>query len=223
MSGSDDSSGMSSLDLLGASRGARFIVRLMLREKKATYSEMSEQLDLTPKELDEGIDEMISRGWLYVQEVDGENVYSLEIKKKEGSEVTRKGKGSAASAKITELWDKVDDGTTGTEEGQDAQRKMTSFHKEKRAGLAGLSALDDMAADAGGEPSVPPDIKAVEAVEDASGDIVKPLTLASPTSYPVTQDESVEVHPEERPDELTEQAGEETGGLLGLIRRWFRK
>jgi len=219
MSGSDDSSGMNTLDLLGATRGARYIVRLMLRQKEATYSELRDQIDLTQEELDEGIDEMLSRGWLFVQEVEGEKVYSFEIQKKEGSEVTRKGREPSASSKITELWDKVEGGTTGTEEGRDAQREMTSFHRERRTDLAELDALDDMDADAGSEPSMSPDIKAVEATDAAAGDMVKPLMSASPASHPVSQNESGKVPS----DELPEQPRAEPGGLFGLIRRWFKK
>ena len=216
MSGSDDSSGMNTLDLLGASRGARYIVRLMLRKKQATYSELRGQIDLSEEDLEEGIEEMLARGWLYVQEVEGEKVYSLEIQKKEGSEVTRKGREPSASSKMAELWDKVDGGTTGTEEGRDAQREMTSFHREKHTGL---DALDEMAADAGAGASMSPEITAVEPTDAASGDTVKPLMSASPVSQPMSQNEPAKAHS----DESSGQPQEEPGGLLGLIRRWFKK
>jgi len=207
---------MNTLDLLGASRGARYIVRLMLRKKQATYSELRDQIDLSEEDLEEGIDEMLSRGWLYVQEVEGEKVYSLEIQKKEGSEVTRKGKEPSASSKMAELWDKVDGGTTGTEEGRDVQREMTSFHREKRTEL---DALDEMAADAGAGPSTSPEITTVEPTDATSGDMVKPLMPASLASQPISQNEPAGVYS----DEPSGQPREEPGGLFSLIRRWFKK
>jgi len=211
MSGSDDSSGMNTLDLLGATRGARYIVRLMLRQKQVTYSQMREQIDLTQEELDEGIEDMLSRGWLYVHEVDGENVYSLEIQKKEGSEVTRKGKEPSASSKITELWDKIDDGATGAKEGREAQREMSAFHQEKRGGIAGLDALDELAADSGTAQTPVHDIKPVAASGDAGDDIVKPVMPAAPEPSPAT------------PSSPPGNESEHPSGLLGLIQRLLKK
>jgi hypothetical protein len=202
---------MNTLDLLGATRGARYIVRLMLRQKQVSYSEMREQINLTQEELDEGIEDMLSRGWMYVQEVDGENVYSLELQKKEGSEVTRKGKDSSASSKISELWDKVDDGAAGTDEGREAQREMTAFHQEKRQSESGLEALDELANDSDGPSSPVHDIKPVDTSDTASEDMVKPLL--SSASEP-TQESST---PPPEDDE------DQPGGLRGLIRRLFKK
>lgn len=143
MNPSDDklAHGMSTLDMMSMSPHVRRVVRFLLRKPRMTHEEMCEAVDQLPpekrpsrEELDEAIATLISMNWLNKIEEKGQIVYQVEMRKKEGSEVTRAATSSRRTSSkpdmITGLWDAVEAGEA--QDGAAAQREMSSFHRSER-------------------------------------------------------------------------------------------
>lgn len=115
-SGQEQQGGMSTLDLMGTSPAVRRVIRLMLRQSTMSYTALFEANEALPEEkrlsrveLDEAIDTLCEMDWLIREEIGEETAYSVKLKRKEGSEVTRASTGVKTGSTIQKLWDAVEE------------------------------------------------------------------------------------------------------------------
>ena len=206
MNESDETGGMNTLDLLGASEATKQIVRIMLRRREIGYEEILESLGLPQGEVDAGLDEMVERGWIERRTSDDGTIYYLAIQKKEGSDVTRARRSeSIEDSKMAELWGKLEDGAEEANEGRDAQDAMEDFHRtQKMKKPPKKSPLDILADDDMDEARIRADsVREVKGPEQR----VEPLDLSG-TEVEVEADEPAEDKP---------------GGFFQRLFGWLRK
>jgi hypothetical protein len=146
MNPSDDkpTHGMTTLDMMSMPSHVRRITRIFLRNPRMAYEELCEAVDALPpekrptrEELDDALETLVLMNWLARTEESGQVTYQVEIRKKEGSEVTRAAapgerRSSSKSDMITGLWNAVEAGAEEAQDGAAAHRDMRSLHRQER-------------------------------------------------------------------------------------------
>lgn len=133
--------GINTLDLMSMSVPVRRITRIMLRKTRMPYTEICAKLDELPKEkklskeaIDKALEELVELGWMDRLEENGEVIYQVRIKKKEGSEVTRSSERSEKAVRsattMKDLWDAVEKGDKASGGGLKAKREMSDIHQK---------------------------------------------------------------------------------------------
>lgn len=138
-----ESQGMNTLDMMSMSPAVRRLSRIMLKYPSLTYEQICEKCEELPEEkrptleeINEAVNSLIDMKWLHKIEEDGEIIYTVKLKKKEGSAVSRTSsqqrRSSTGAVTMDGLWGKFDEGVEAAGEGEQAQKEMTDFQSEQQ-------------------------------------------------------------------------------------------
>lgn len=140
------SRGLSTVDMMSMSASVRRITRIMLKKRRVSLMELKQEIEKLPKEkqisdkdLQEALEEMVKDGWLVQDNTPDGVFYDVQIAKKEGTNTKKAPRKvtKRSSGMVERVWDSLEE-TSANAKRRENKKKSDDDDKSKPDPLSKL-------------------------------------------------------------------------------------